>query len=337
MSTHSIINDPSDPQGFAVLLRGFLEWLLLKNYSEWTAHRHKKSLGYFIVWCEERGISQAAEVTKPILDRHQRWLYHYRQENGLPLSARTKHSRLYSIRAFFRWLSKNNMLLANPASELELPKLPHLLPKDIFTVEEAERVLAQPRLSDPLGIRDRVILELLYSTGMRRSEAAGLRMDDLDFNRGTVMIRQGKGKRDRMIPIGDRALAWITRYLDEVRPTLSVEPDERYLFLSQTGEVLLPDHLSRIARTHIAASGVNKSGACHLFRHTMATLMLENGADTRYIQEMLGHAQLSSTQIYTQVSVKKLKEIHTATHPGARLARFGSLRETKEAETSELA
>ena len=143
----------------------------------------------------------------------------------------------------------------------------------------------------------------------------GLSLFDLDRERGTVMIRQGKGKKDRMIPIGERALAWIDRYLESARPDLVIGRNNATLFLTNAGESFTPDRLTQLVRGYVNAADTGKSGSCHLFRHTMATLMLENGADIRYIQAMLGHAELSTTQIYTQVSIRKLKEIHTATHP----------------------
>jgi len=135
------------------------------------------------------------------------------------------------------------------------------------------------------------------------------------------MIRQGKGKKDRMVPIGARAIAWTEKYLGDVRPQLVVEPDQGVLFLTATGEAFTPNRLTQMVREYVAAAAIGKTGACHLFRHMMATLMLEGGADIRFIQQMLGHAELSTTQIYTQVSIRKLKEIHTATHPGAKLER----------------
>ena len=130
-----------------------------------------------------------------------------------------------------------------------------------------------------------------------------------------IMVRMGKGKKDRMIPIGQRALAWIDRYITEVRPTLARQPDDGVLFLSNQGEAFSPNRLTQMVREYVAAAEIGKSGSCHLFRHTMATLMLEGGADIRFIQQMLGHVKLDTTQIYTQVSIRKLKEIHTLTHP----------------------
>jgi integrase/recombinase XerD len=168
-------------------------------------------------------------------------------------------------------------------------------------------------------VRDRAILETVYSTGVRRSELAGLRRYDLDHERGTVLVRQGKGRKDRVIPIGERALHWVDRYLLEARPRFVSEPDEGFLFLTSHGDPFTPEGMTDVVRKYVRASGVKKPGACHLFRHTMATVMLENGADIRFIQQMLGHAKLTTTEIYTQVSVRKLKEVHRMTHPTGRL------------------
>jgi integrase/recombinase XerD len=238
------------------------------------------------------------------------------------MSYRSQHLRLVAVRVFFSWLVKQNALLSNPASDLELPRLPERLPKDILTAREAELVLLQPEVSTAVGLRDRAILEVLYSTGMRRSEVLGLQLGDIDAERGTVMIRQGKGRRDRMVPIGERASQWVERYRTGAREELvkAARGEERTLFVSTLGERLDADWLTQKVRGYVAAADIGKSGSCHLFRHTMATLMLENGADIRHIQEMLGHRNLETTQVYTQVSLRKLKAIHSATHPGAQSA-----------------
>jgi integrase/recombinase XerD len=299
----------------------YLEWMEVHSYSEDSVETRAQVLHYFASWCEERGLLRSAEVTRPILQRYQRWMFYYRKKNGQPLGVSTQYERLMVVTVFFRWLTRNNYLLYNPASELELPRTEKRLPKAILTIEEAEKVLAQPDLEDPLGLRDRAIMETLYSTGMRRKEAAALTIFSLDQDRGTVMIRRGKGKKDRVVPIGERAMLWVEKYLREVRPQLAMEPDEGFLFLGGEGAPLAPGYLSDTVRSYVDAAGIGKKGSCHLFRHTMATLMLEGGADTRFIQAMLGHEQLSSTQLYTQVAIRKLKEIHTATHPAARLTK----------------
>ncbi len=146
-------------------------------------------------------------------------------------------------------------------------------------------------------------------------EVASLKLYDLDLDRGTVFIYEGKGKKDRTVPIGERACAWIKKYIDETRSSLVMEPDEGYLFISDLGKPFHKNQMGDMVKKYILKAGIDKPGSCHLFRHVMATHMLENGTDIRYIQAILGHSDLSSTQIYTQVSIKKIKEVHTATHP----------------------
>jgi integrase/recombinase XerD len=315
------VGDPADERGFAALLAAYADWLRVRNYSEATVGNREHYVGEFAKWCLERAVTRPEEVTKPLLERYQRWLFQYRQKNGKPLTWASQLQHLVPVRAFFKWLGRNNHILANPAADLELPRGEKRLPKHILTAGEAERVLAVPDLAggDPLALRDRAILEVIYSTGMRRMEVASLRLYDLDAERGTVLVR-GKGKKDRVIPMGARAFAWVTRYIEEARPRLVAGHDDGTVFLTNLGERFEPGRLTQLVRDYIDAAGTGKRGSCHLFRHTCATLMLENGADVRFIQQQLGHAELSTTQIYTQVSIRMLKEVHTRTHPGANLS-----------------
>ena len=309
------IGDINDPDSLYNSMRRFLQWQAEKNYSPKTIENREVYLRYFIQWCDERGLGQPQEITKPIIERYQRYLFLYRKKNGEPLSTRSQHVRVVPIRAWFKWLARQNYILYNPASDIEMPRLERRLPKHILTVEESEQIINQPDTTTPTGIRDRAILETLYSTGMRRMELINLKLFDIDPDRGTVMVRQGKGRKDRMIPIGERALKWIEKYQSDVRPELSTPNDEGILFLTHLSDEFTPNRLTQMVRDYIDAADIGKRGSCHLFRHTMATLMLENGADVRFIQAMLGHVSLETTQIYTQVSIRKLKDIHTATHP----------------------
>jgi integrase/recombinase XerD len=314
------LGNPDDPRGLVAMLQQFLESLRIKNFSEQTV-AHRDFYGkVFIHWCDERGLARPSDITKPILERYQRYLFHYRKANGQPLSFRTQQHHLVVLRVWFRWLARNNHILFNPASELELPRLEYRLPRHVLSAAEADRILDTADITTPLGLRDRAILETFYSTGMRRRELLQLNTFDVDAERGVVMIRQGKGKKDRIIPIGDRAVAWIERYLQEVRPGLAVGNTGPVLFLTELGEPFTPDRLTRLVGDYVTKANLGKQGSCHLFRHTMATLMLENGSDIRFVQAMLGHVRLDTTVIYTKVSIRKLKEIHTATHP-ARLKR----------------
>jgi integrase/recombinase XerD len=145
-------------------------------------------------------------------------------------------------------------------------------------------------------------------------EISILKLYDVDRERGTLLLH-GKGKKDRMVPIGDRALAWMLKYLGEVRPRFATEPDAGWLWLTPAGDNVLPATLGTFISDYVRMSGIGKLGGCHMFRHTMATLMLEGGADVRFIQAMLGHAKLDTTEIYTHVSIRKLKEVHNLTHP----------------------
>ena len=180
--------------------------------------------------------------------------------------------------------------------------------------------MAVPDLGDPVGLRDRAILEVLYATAMRRTELTRLSLFDVDYGRQVIAVRQGKGKKDRVVPLGERAKAWLDAYRDQVRPQLVAGRDPGFLFLSTAGTPMSPKKLSDRISGYIERSGVGKPGSCHLLRHTAATLMLEGGADIRFIQALLGHESLETTQIYAKVSIGKLAEIHAATHPGARLA-----------------
>jgi integrase/recombinase XerD len=297
------------------LLEAHCQWMETRNYAQGTIHNGRLYIGRFIDWLAERGVLRAQDVTRPMLERYQRVLFHHRKQDGQPLSFAGQHVRLTTIQGFFKWLCRKYYITANPAADLELPKVEKRLPRQVLTAHEAEQILSQPDLATPVGIRDRAILEILYSTGMRRKELTGLRLYDLDLERGTVMIREGKGKKDRLLPIGQRAAAWLNKYLEEARSKLVVEPDEREIFLCVSGRGLTPGVLGNVVHEYVQRSGIGKVGSCHLFRHAMATLMLENGADLRYVQQMLGHARLNTTEIYTHITIQKLIEVHRQTHP----------------------
>jgi integrase/recombinase XerD len=310
------VGDVRDPDSLYHHMQRYLTFLAEKNYSQETIRHRDNVLRGFISWCDERGLTRPQQLDRPILERYQRHLFYHRKADGDPLSTSTQHARLIPIRHWLQWLVKQGHLLYSPAADLELPRMEKRLPKAILTAKEAEAVLAVPDVGNAVGLRDRAILETFYSTGMRRMELIGLKVHDLDFDRGTVMIRQGKGKKDRMIPIGERALAWVAAYRDRGRPELVSGRDGGELFLTAMGEEFRVTHLTRMVRELVEKAGLGKKGSCHMFRHTMATLMLEGGADIRFIQAMLGHACLTTTEIYTQVSIRQLKAIHTATHPG---------------------
>ncbi len=309
-----VIGEVNDPNTLYHWMRRFLAYQLERHYSARTVQNRETYLRYFILWADERGLAYPNEITRPVLESYQRHLFHHRKKNGDPLSVRSQHGRIIPIRAFFSWLVKNNHLLSNPASDLELPRLDHRLPRAVLSRREVELILGCIDTQTGLGLRDRAILEVLYSTGMRRMEVIGLRWDDFDIERGTVFIRMGKGRKDRMVPIGDRALKYCEKYLYDQRPILDLVGDPSF-FLTSLGQAFTPNRMSQLVRNAIEAADIGKKGSCHMLRHSCATLMLENGADIRYIQQLLGHASMETTQIYTHVSIQKLKAVHSLTHP----------------------
>jgi integrase/recombinase XerD len=310
----------ADRNAMSRYVNAFMDWSRERGRSDQAIQTMLQALKRFAHWSDERGIERPHEVTLPILERYQRSLYHHRKVNGEPLAFSTQQALLVPVKAFFRWAVRQRHLLYNPASELVLPRATQKLPRYVMTVDEVEAVLSRPNVDMVVGLRDRAILETLYSTGMRRMELAHLAVYDVDLGRGSIFIRAGKGGKDRIVPVGERACAWLRKYRDDARGALVVEPDGGTLFLTDFGEPFEKNRLGDLVKGYLDGAGLKAIGSCHLFRHACATHMLENGADIRFIQAILGHEDLASTQIYTHVSILKLKEIHTATHP-AKFAR----------------
>ena len=315
-----IANPPPAPGTMGAELARFSVWLAARNYSPYTIEQRQIAIGAFIAWAALRGVERPQDVTRPILERYQRHLFHHRKADGAPLTFRTQATRLTPLRAFFKWLARENLILFNPAADLELPRGEKRLPANVMAPEEVEAVLALPDISTPQGLRDRAILETLYATAIRRLELTRLSVFDVDYGRRLLVVR-GKGNKDRIVPTGERALSWIAAYRDAARPQLVCGRDDHVLFLTSKGAAINPKKLTGRIGAYVAAADINKAGSCHIFRHTAATLMLENGADIRFIQAMLGHESLDTTQIYTNVAIGKLAAVHAATHPGAAMKR----------------
>ena len=289
-----------------------------RNYSERTIERREQALRRFLGWTHERGVEHADEITLPILESYQRWLWRYRKANGKPLGVGTQRGELSAIKDYFKWLVRARILVANPASELEMPRGESRLPPDALTNQQVASLLAVPDVSDPLGVRDRAMLEVFYSTGLRRGELARLCIEDLNHERATLRVR-GKGNKERVVPVGHRALQWTTRYLDEVRPRLVIDPSLSELFLSGLGQGFPPQGLGQLVSRLMRSADIEKGGP-HLLRHSCATHLHEGGADMRHIQQLLGHSKLDTTSLYAQVSIKHLREVHRRCHPAERSA-----------------
>ncbi len=309
--------DRSAPDALGLWHDTYLEALSSRNYAATTVEHRRHALKLFLTWAVERDLQRASQITRPILETFQRWLWRYQKANGQRMGWSTQRERLGTVKDFFRWLTRQNVILHNPASELELPRPEKRLPQEVLSFSEVERLLAVPNVTDPLGVRDRAMLELFYSTGMRRTELCRLDLPDVNTERRTVHVRQGKGKKDRVVPMGLQAIAWLERYLAEVRPRLCLDTRTQALFLTGYGDAFNPDVLSRMVSGWLKQAGLKRKGCCHVLRHSCALHMLENGADIRFIQQLLGHEKLDTTAIYTEVSIKQLQEVHTRCHPTA--------------------
>ncbi len=316
----TIPGDATDPAGLTALLHRYLTWLEVHHFAENTVNCRRLQLSRFISWCDERAVTQARDVTPELIERFQRHLFYYRKRDGQPLSISSQSHWLTSLRSWMKWMKDQHVLEQSPALEMVFPKEEKRLPRHALTQEEAEAVLAQPDITRPCGLRMRAILELLYSSGLRRQEVLNLEQSDIDRERRVILVRLGKGKKDRFVPLGERALHWLDKYLVEARPQLCDNPQQQLLFVATTGKRLHANYISSQVRKMMNRAGITKAGSCHLFRHTAASLMLDAGADVRHLQEILGHQNLGTTQIYTHVSIGKLCEVHERTHP-ARLFR----------------
>ena len=298
-------------------MRRFIEHRAVQGSTESGLYSIERYLRDFIDWADARSVTHPEHVSQAILERYQRYLYYYRKKDGAALSVASRRAKIVPLRSFFKWLTRTGQIPANPAAEIDLPRQIRRLPRHVLSVAEVERVMQGADTGSVLGLRDRAMLEVLYATGMRRMELAHLETGDIDIDQCVVLIREGKGRKDRLIPLGERALFWVQAYLANSRPQLVWNLYEKTLFLSREGGALNHVWLSTQMAQYVKRAETGKHGGCHLFRHTMATLMLEGGADIRFIQVMLGHADMSTTQIYTQVAIRQLQQVHASTHPGA--------------------
>ena len=223
--------------------------------------------------------------------------------------------RLAALKAFYQFLVKENYVESDPTGELSSPKLERKLPK-VLTVEEVERLLAQPDFSTPAGKRDKAMLELLYATGIRVSELVNLNVQDVDLQEGFVRCL-GKGSKERVVPIGEMAIIALRSYLENARSKLIADPKEKALFVNHHGRRLTRQGFWKIVKKYSQQALIRKEITPHTLRHSFATHLLENGADIRAVQEMLGHADISTTQIYTHVTKDRLKDVYAKSHPRA--------------------
>lgn len=288
-----------------------------RDMSPATLVTKRRSLNRFNNWCQSHGLLDPDEVSLDVMEAYRMYLHEYRKaRDGEPLSANSKYKFLVDLKLCLRRLHRRRIIERADFEEFELPKSKKVIVRNVPSHDEVEQILRQPLLRDnELGLMDRTIMELLYACAIRRSEVVRIKLSDIDLNKRILLIINGKGMRDRKLPILERACHWIRLYLNEVRPRFLGLGSGDYLFLSPSGLPCSADQIGQRVGKYIRRSGVPIEGACHVFRHAVATSMLDNGADIRHVQKLLGHADISTTQIYTHVGIKKLEEVYNRTHP----------------------
>lgn len=270
----------------------------------------------FLRWCRKRDVVDPEWISVGLIEEWRRWLDEYRTRWNRPLSDSTRVGLVAAVRTFLEFLRESHVLDSNPLAfhasrRPPAQSLPHVLDED-----QVAAVLAAPKVADLLGIRDRAILELFYSSGLRRTEMSQLEVGDLQLKRGVVRVRHGKGGKARMVPIGRVARFWLKRYLKEARPKFVVEGEgSSAVFLTGYGSGFAPGSLGLLVRHYFERVGLEVPGACHLLRHACATHMLDHGSDLRTIQSLLGHSRLDTTEIYTHVTTERMQGVHRDCHP----------------------
>lgn len=295
----------------AELVARYIEELRVRRYSDASLEKALFELPRLIHLLREDGVTDAREVSEAHLVAYARHLEARRTRRGKPLAAASRASTLSTVRRFFAFLARRGLVLRDPAAAIPLPRSKRL-PRGILTEAQARRLVAAPFPGSPIGKRDRAILELLYGTGIRLGEAARADVPDLDLRRRVLLVRSGKGKKDRVVPVPGRAAIALDTYLAQARPAL-VRRADAALFLSRHGGRLSLVGLRVIVKRHGRAIGVPLTP--HALRHTCATHLLRGGADIRHVQELLGHRCLSTTALYTRVAIEDLRQLIARAHP----------------------
>jgi integrase/recombinase XerD len=292
------------------LLEPFNDFLLLEQgVSPRTHEAYSRDLSRFVGYSVGRGAASPPDVSSRLL---REYLYHLKDLGLAPASIRRNVS---ALRTYFKFLSGEGHIARDPSERLESPKRWRSLP-EVLTVAEVERLLAAPLLDDPLVFRDRAMLELAYGAGLRVSEWISIGVRDVMFDDGLVRVF-GKGSKERLVPIGRRAIGALATYVRELRPRLEQGEGKGVLFLNARGQLLTRMGAWKILRKYVERAGIEKHVSPHTLRHSFATHLLEGGADLRAVQEMLGHADISTTQIYTHVDREYLRSVHRQYHPRA--------------------
>ena len=296
----------------------FLDHLVVeRGLSPHTIAAYRKDLTRYARHCQDQGIRDAGRGDDSVVSGFMAALSEARvEQSGKRYSASSVARALAAVRSFHRFLVREGETEQDPSGAAVRPKVPRTLPRPL-SVDEIEQVLESPRGADPAALRDRAILETLYGAGLRISELVGLNVDDVDFDEKSVRVL-GKGSKERLVPLGKHAARALSGYVTRGRPSLASSASRGALFLNARGGRLTRQGCTKILKRYVARAAIDKRVSPHTFRHSFATHLLEGGADVRVVQELLGHASVATTQIYTLVTKQHLREVYLSAHPRAR-------------------
>lgn len=289
--------------------------LKLRNLALRTINNTCWKLDKFTCWLIKNEITHIDGINKETLRSWQIKLYQTINTRGRQNCVSYQNNILSAVKQFMRFLHERDYIVSDPAKDIQYAKQPQKLPRSVLTPSEARKIIHAPDTKTVIGYRDRTILEVLYSSGIRKEEVNNLTLNDVDYHDGFLRIIEGKGKKDRIVPIGRIACRYLENYIKSVRPELIKDPYNNHLFLSLRGGRLSKNMVWELVKKYAKKAKIRKNVHPHTFRHSCATLMLKNKADLRTIQKLLGHTSLTSTQVYTHLSIADLKEVHKKCHP----------------------
>jgi integrase/recombinase XerD len=289
--------------------------LRVRNFSERTIKGNSWKLSRFLDYLARRGVGDAHSITREVVSSFQVELYEQVGRFGRPNTVSFQNGMLSTVKQFTSFLKEHDYIVSDPARDIPYAKAPKPLPRGIISSSEARKILHSPDTKSVIGYRDRTVLEVLYSTGIRKEELNNLTVSDVDYTDGFLRVNGGKGGKDRIVPLGRIACRYLENYIKSVRPELIRDPFEKHLFLSGRNRKLSKNVLWELIKKYAKKARIQKNVHPHTFRHTCATAMLRNKASIRVVQELLGHSSLNSTQVYTHLSITDLKEVHARCHP----------------------
>lgn len=303
-----------------VLYRRFFQWCHRQGLAEGTIRAYRSIVRRWEAYLEEVDATDLADVTSEVVAGFAAWLMKTPSRFGRRLSTSSRSQTLIWLRRLFFYLLETGQILVDPTRKLRLPRVARRLPRSVLTAEEMRRLLDIPDTRTAMGLRDRAMIELLYGTGLRFSEMADLAVGQVDIEDRVVWVRQGKGRRDRVVPLGRWAAHWLARHIK-----ISADHRRRFrserVFLTVRGLRVHDFMINQVLREYARAARITKHITVHALRHTCATVLIKGGADVRQIQKLLGHASLSTTAVYTHLDLEDLRRVQIKCHPRERLSR----------------